>query len=331
MLVQKAQRHTTIRLRRVITEKEEIKRLKQFEQQYLSDPQRDQARAKLVQNEKNAKENEKNAKEKLSQVKGGLPGQDRVATCEEVKDCQKAQAAASRAINEIQQFLANEQELNDSLAEREKSLAAEEKKLGEEAERLKNVYSEARKRAESQERNVSFELFGLKFKAPILLAPLLWCLFCVALLGYLAIARAKSMACCVQGFRALAQSPPSLSENELTDLAERLPLWAVEPALSAYAATLGPGKNRTQMARELWVNRVFGSSSRRQLVTALAFLIPFLAWITQLRVAWIALELSRHLGTTRMRALLPLALLAILGMTVWIGGWWLFGERVILR
>jgi hypothetical protein len=306
---QEAERRATILLLRVAAEQEEIERLKGFEEQYPTEQKRDQERTRLDRKLKDS--------------------QKELDACEGPEACRKAEAAVDRASNEKQQFQANEKKLaGPSLADREARLSAEKEKLNKEPKRLEGIYAEARRQAQAQERNVSFDLFGLKFKASPLLAPLLWCILSVALLGYLATVRARSIMHCVQGFRTLAQSP-SLSGDELANLTGRLPTWAVGPALAAYASTPWSGQDRTQLVREPWVNHAFGSLRERQFVAALAVLIPFLAWVTELRVAWIALEFSRYLGMTRGRALLPLALLAIFGTTVWIGGWWFFGERGI--
>lgn len=315
---QEAERRATIRLNRVAAEKEEVGRLKQFEQRYPHGDKRNQERARLDQKLQEATE-------KKNSVEKDLPETEWEAS----PAWQNARRAKDKAANEKREFDSSEKKLTSlPLAIREERLKAETDALAEESKRLKRIYAKARKQAQAQERNVSFELFGFQFKASPLLAPLLWCAFCVALLGYLAKARAKSIACCDRGIRTLAQLP-CFSGDEIADLAERLPTWAVEPALWTYASALGTGKDQTLLAREPWVNRVFGSLSEQQFITASIFLIRILLWATELRVAWITLEFSRYLGTNWARALLPLALMAILGVTACVAGWWFFGEKWI--
>jgi hypothetical protein len=279
--MQEAERLAMVRFRALVREKQEIEELKDFEREYPL-PHRDEESKRLARKLNRANE-------RLERFKIKRRGEEKT---EEEK---MASSERDQALYKWRSFATSKAKLDSlSIVEREKRLPDEGHWLQEEKGRLRHSYAEAKNQAQAQERNVNFSLFGLDFKAPPLVAPLFWCIFCGALLAYLARARAHSVDHCAQGFSLLAQLP-SPSEDELANLTGRLPTWVAVPSLLNNVTAPKVRKDETCLVQEPWMDRCFSSLIECQLLPTLLFFSLCLVWLVQVRVSWIELELSRYL------------------------------------
>lgn len=302
---QEAETRAVARLRRIATDEEELRRLDKFARNYPAGLKRDQERRRL---EKEFKE----AEGRLALVEQ--------ASGRKSAHYEEAETKKARADQKLRQFRSDEAKFED-VPVRKARLESVRAELAKEPEHIKYVYAEARKQALANERNVSFDLFGLKFNAPTLVAPLLWCLLASALFGYLSRVRAKALSSYEQGVQALARLP-HVSEEVVQELAERLPAWTVGSASFASTSGSGLGTGGAADVRQRLMDRVFRASAERSAVASIAFLLPFLILAVQFRVGWIALELSRHVGSNFARSLVPAALVACISSAFWTAEQW---------
>lgn len=215
-----------------------------------------------------------------------------------------------------------------SIEDREKLVATTEKDLENEAQELKKTYLEIKEKGQQQDRNIGFNLFGIEFKSPVLIAPLLWCFFCVGLLGYLSNVRGESIKFSIDGILELARLP-DFSGDTIAAISGRLPTWTIKPWLTKFASIEGKGNEYKTLVEESWVNNIFGSSDERNLADALLFLMPLIFFAALVRICWISLDLSRNLGPTWARALLPIALIMILSLMMMVCRCWLVGDKFL--
>ena len=215
-----------------------------------------------------------------------------------------------------------------SIESREKLVATTEKDLDNEAKELKKTYLEIKENGQKQDRNIGFNLFGIEFKSPVLIAPLLWCFFCVGLLGYLSNARGESIKFSIDGILELARLP-DFSGDTIAAISGRLPTWTIRPLLTKFASIDGKGNECKTLVEESWVSNIFGSSDERNLADAFLFLMPLIFWSALARVSWVSLDLSRNLGPTWARALLPVALIMILSLMIMVCRCWIVGDKFL--
>lgn len=185
---------------------------------------------------------------------------------------------------------------------------------------VRHAYQLAKTDSLALSREVNFELLGVKLKTPLLVAPVLWSVLLLGLLGYLILARARVVALCRQGLQSLAKLPSSSAA--ISDMTETLPPWVARdlaPAFSLADKQLTDGKS---VDDQPWVSQIFGSKQARRTSVVLSYLIPLTALWLQLRVAWIGIELTRHLGSNRTRAITSLALLLATGAACWLASRW---------
>lgn len=215
-----------------------------------------------------------------------------------------------------------------SIEDREKLVATTEKDLENEALELKKTYLEIKEKGQQQDRNIGFNLVGIEFKSPVLIAPLLWCFFCVGLLGYLSNVRGESIKFSIDGILELARLP-DFSGDTIAAISGRLPTWTIRHFLKKFASIEGKGNEYKTLIEEFWVSNIFGSIDERNLADTFLFLMPLFSGAALVRVCWISLDLSRNLGPTWARALLPVALIIILSLMIMVCRCWLVGDKFL--
>ncbi len=204
------------------------------------------------------------------------------------------------------------------------------KSIEDAANELQKARLAAKDKAEKQDRNVGFELLGVNFKAPAPIAPLLWCLFCVGLLGLISNARSESIKQCTQGILELANLP-DFSGRTIAHTSGRLPTWSIRPSLAVFAGIQGGGEGYKYriLVKESWVQQVFGSSDEQITADICILLMPLILLSALARVSWISLDLLRNIGPTWVRALLPIVLLINLAIMTILSRCWLSGDKLL--
>jgi hypothetical protein len=179
-------------------------------------------------------------------------------------------------------------------------------------------YHKAKEASEALGRDVNFELFGLKLKTPLLFTPVLWSLGLLSLLYYLISVRQRVIALVSDGFRNLAEGSHQPASS--VAIVGPLPAWTAREVLQNYVSNTTNEPSGTE--NQLWVRQVFGSQQSRRISNILSALIPLIAFLLQLRVAWIGIEFTRYLGTNQTRALNSFALILGLFALCWLAREW---------
>ena len=223
-------------------------------------------------------------------------------------------------------FLKADLEKLNNLSEREKRLA----ELKEESKTwgpdVLKAYDSAKGQSLALGREVNFELLGVKLKTPLLVAPILWSILLLGLLGYLILVRGRVVALGREGFRQLARLP-SLRRESLLSAVGTLPPWSASEVVPAFASVARQAADAKSVENETWVSQVFGSKGARRTSDVLSYLIPLTALLLQLRVAWLGIELTRHLGSNGTRALTSFALIVATGAACWLAhDWFVFDD-----
>ena len=212
-----------------------------------------------------------------------------------------------------------------STKDRKNNIDENKKALKEQAKNLNGIYADAIKKAESQDRNIGFNILGIEFKSPPLLAPLLWHIFCIGLLGYLSYTRENSIVAGAHGIQLLMQLQKNHSDV-MADISGRLPTWTIHSLLPKFT-NLEAKETYNDLDHESWISRIFGTRHEQILANICLVVVPLVLWVSATRAAWISLEFSHHLGPTWARALLPLVLVIIIVLMASISIWWVFGSN----
>lgn len=181
---------------------------------------------------------------------------------------------------------------------------------------LRKAYDAAKAESLSRRHEVDFELLGIKLKTPVLLAPILWSVLLLVFLEYLILAYRKVVELGKQGLRTLARFP-ELSSDDIADIAGMLPPWTARDAAPAFALKR-PSADVQSVEDQPWVSRVFGHKTSRRAIDVLRLLVPRAALLLQLRVAWVGIELTRHLGSNQSRSWASLGVMLATGAAYWL-------------
>ena len=265
--------------------------------------------------------------QKFKQLQLIYLNKDKEAKIARQYDKDEAQRVVDPAKNQFETFKLNLAKLASfSLAERRTKVNTLRRALEEEGGELKKTYLEAKEKAQKIDRNVGFKLLAIEFKSPLLLAPLLWCLFCVGVFVYWSGLRAESVQAALAGMQALFRLP-CFATDRISSVAGRLPLWTMKPLLANIARI--QAKDYQRLKKEVWIEKMYGSSNDHIVSDLSLFLIPVLFWIGLARVSWIELYLARSLGPDWARAMIPLVIIIALSTLILASRSWLKGEHLI--
>ncbi len=293
---------------KLILDEDALKNLKQFERCFPDENSREEQQNNLKEREdaeKIVKQQQPNLKRKVKKI---------------LNPCEYG----------LEDFKYKREQLKElSTEDRDKSIDKNREVLKKQTEKLKNIYDDAIKKAESQDRNIGFNILGIEFKSPPLLAPLLWHIFCIGLLGYLSYTRENSIVAGAHGIQLLMQLQKTHGDV-IADISGRLPTWTIHSLLPKFT-NLEAKKTYNDLDHESWISRIFGTRHEQILANICLVVVPLVLWVSATRAAWISLEFSHHLGPTWARALLPLVLMIIILLMASISIWWVFGSNTFTR
>jgi hypothetical protein len=212
--------------------------------------------------------------------------------------------------------LARESEVLKAKVER---LQERKKGIGEKQGQIQQKIQEIR----SQRKGVSFDILGQRFEVPPVYAPLMWNVFLLALLLYLARARSTLLTLSVRALSAL-RSVSSLPPTALKNILVEAPWWlAPLPGFTRSRPALSAGQdNAPASIRPQEIRDAYGwSQIYHRIIGLLSTVCLFVLVTSQMRVIWLGFALSRQLGDSYERALVPLVLILIIIVTsysVWL-------------
>lgn len=280
---------------------------------------------KIEQRTNSLREAEENARKRMDQLL--LIADNDTSHPRENHELEESRDAHRNAKANLATWQSSIQRIRNSsdFDKREKS-AKEAKKLSDEV-RTKNLQARAQEIAEETQKlrngprpQVDFEIAGFKLKTSPLAAPLIWNCFFLLLLGYVAYARLCAVAFAQTGFRALLESSEIIGRDRITKIG-RLPPLAFGPPRDQWdSVSVKAGLPLAES--KILFRYIFGSPLELNLLSLAMWLAPVAGLLLQMRVAWIGLEMTHHLGTNPIRALIPLLHISVVLSTIWLVALW---------
>jgi hypothetical protein len=167
------------------------------------------------------------------------------------------------------------------------------------------VLIDQQQKLKAQLNGVAFDILSIKFEAPPLYAPIIWSLFLIGLIFFLMKQRATLLALCAKVLKAPDQpatpTPAAATEGAITEA----PVWlAPLPYLDSPAKGGAPQKSDADAPSHIdQLHSLLGWQSFHQIAMLLAVAGLLVLVLLQMRVVWLELEISGHLGSQRERAI----------------------------
>jgi hypothetical protein len=166
-----------------------------------------------------------------------------------------------------------------------------------------------------QRKGVAFDILSLKFEVPPLYAPIIWSLFLIGLILYIMRSRSILLALCATVLRrpsssAAAAAATSDAESQVGEA----PWWlAPLPYLESppqSGDTSADGSASPTLIQRL--HDLLGWQRLHRIATLLTVVSLLCLILLQIRMVWLELELSEHLGSQRERAIISIVMTALL-------------------
>ncbi len=247
------------------------------------------------------RKNKKNEEERLQEIINDI--RLRITPLRQLSKEEQREAIDVRKSEELKRAsLKVIAEKKGSRAEREKQFEEKQAALATEHQTLKQ-----------QRKGVSFDILNQKFEVPPLYAPLIWSLFLIGLILYMARSRFLLLVLCTKALLILSHGTNTAS---ITSIGEA-PWWLAPLPDLPTPATEGRAAEEPAAAPVLaqQLCRLVGWQRVNRVATILLVAGLFLLILFQVRVAWLEIAMSRQLGSMRERAVVPLIVTAILFLT----------------
>jgi hypothetical protein len=200
-------------------------------------------------------------------------------------------------------------------------------------EKRRGELQQALKTLKEQRRAVSFDILGQKFEVPAVYAPIIWCLFLLGLVFYLARARASLIILCVRAL-AMLRSISSTSPNHLKNITADAPWWLapLPPARVKLEQFAGNTEiSRGALRSHQLLEAVGWHREYHRLISLLSILCLFILILAQARIVWLGLSMSRQIGDAYERSYIPVVFLAIIVLTAYAARLWISPSHALGR